>query len=192
MRSDEEIMFAVANGDINAFEEIVLRHQKAAWSVAYRFLGDSAEAEDVAQDAFLKILAAAPRYRPSAAFHTFLVRVVSRLCMDRARKMHPVYTDAPPELPTPEPSASQAALRAERDMAIRRALDALPPAQRMAVVLRYYEDLEYRAIADAMDTTEKAVERLLARARVALRVPLNQYKANEAGSDGGFEPVARL
>ena len=75
---------------------------------------------------------------------------------------------------------------------MRRAVYALPPSQRMAVVLRYYEDLDYRAIADAMDTTEKAVERLLARARLALRAPLSQFKANEADSGGGFGPLARL
>ena len=185
-------MLAVAQGDRDAFEQIILRHQQTAWAVAKRFLGDPTEAEDVAQDAFLKILAAAPRYRPSAAFRTFLIRVVSRLCMDRARKMHPVYTDQPPELPASDPSAPQAALRAERDIAIRRALDALPPAQRMALVLRYYEDLDYRAIAEAMDTTEKAVERLLARARASLKGPLGQFKADQAGSGGGFGLLARL
>jgi RNA polymerase sigma-70 factor, ECF subfamily len=192
MPTDEELMQNVAQGDLGAVEQIVLRHQQTAWGVANRFLGDPTEAEDVAQDAFLKILAAAPRYRPSAAFRTFLIRVVSRLCMDRARKMHPVYTDAPPEMPAADPSAVRAAIRAERDIAIRRALDALPPTQRMAVVLRYYEDLDYRAIAEAMDTTEKAVERLLARARVALRVPLSEFRTNETGFGGGFEPQARL
>jgi len=185
-------MLATARGDLNAFEQLVLRHQQTAWAVANRFLNDPAEAEDVAQDAFLKILAAAPRYRPSAAFRTFLIRVVSRLCMDRARKMHPVYTAAPPEMPATDPSAAQAAIRTERDIAIRRALDALPPAQRMAVVLRYYEDLDYRAIAHAMGTTEKAVERLLARARAALKGPLGQFSADDAASGGGFGPLARL
>ena len=108
--------------------------------------------------------------------------------MDRARKMHPVYADSPPELPAPDPSASQMAIRAERDNAIRRSLDFLPPAQRMAIVLRYYEDLDYRSIADALDTTEKAVERLLARARVALRGPLSQFRTNEDGAQGDLSP----
>jgi RNA polymerase sigma-70 factor, ECF subfamily len=80
----------------------------------------------------------------------------------------------------------------ERAAAIRGVVDALPPAQRMAVLLRYYEDLDYRAIANAMDTTEKAVERLLARARAALKGPLGQFKADDATSGGGFWPLARL
>jgi RNA polymerase sigma-70 factor (ECF subfamily) len=106
--------------------------------------------------------------------------------------MRPVYLDQVPDTTGNEPTANAAMESAERGVGIRRAIEALPSNQRMAVVLRYYEDLDYHAIADAMDTTEKAVERLLARARVALRVPLNQFRANEPGSGGGFEPLARL
>ena len=179
-------MFAVRDGDMGSFEDIVFRNQKAAWQIAYRFLSDPTEAEDVAQDAFMKLLAAAPRYRPSASFRTFFYRIVSRLCIDRSSKMKPVYLDQVPDTPDNQPHASDRMASVEREAAIRRALDTLPPTQRMAVVLRYYEDLDYRAIADAMDTTEKAVERLLARARVALRVPLSKYKANEVGSERGI------
>jgi RNA polymerase sigma-70 factor (ECF subfamily) len=66
MLSDEELMHAVRQGDLSSFEQIVLRHQQTAWRVACRFLGDPTEAEDVAQDAFLRILKAAPSYRPTA------------------------------------------------------------------------------------------------------------------------------
>lgn len=93
MRGDEELMLAVAEGDLGAFEQIVLRHQNSAWSAAYRFLGDHAEAEDVAQEVFLKILGAAPRYRPTASFRTYLYRVVTRLCLDWARKARPVVAN---------------------------------------------------------------------------------------------------
>lgn len=175
MRNDEEIMLAVGKGDIDAFEEIVLRHQKTAWQVAYRFLGDAAEAEDAAQDAFMKILAAAPRYRPSATFRTFLYRVVSRLCIDRARKMHPIFTDEPPDAPDPRPSVSENLLTSERGREVRRALNTLPANQRIAIVLRYYEGLDYRSIADAMETTEKAIERLLARGRARLQQELADF-----------------
>ena len=90
MQSDEELMVAAARGDLGAFEQLVVRYQQTAWTIACRYLGDRSEAEDVAQEAFLKILKAAPRYRPSAAFRTHLIRVTSRLCIDRGRKMHPV------------------------------------------------------------------------------------------------------
>lgn len=173
-------MVAAAQGDLGAFEQLVIRHQQIAWTIACRFLGDRSEAEDVAQEAFLKILKAAPRYRPSAAFRTYLIRVTSRLCIDRGRKMHPVYTDSVPDSPAAGRTAAQDAARTERDRAIRSALDALPPSQRMAVVLRYFEDMSYRDISQAMDITEKAVERLLARARTSLREPLGQFE-REAG-----------
>lgn len=179
MQNDQELMLKVAKGDLDAFREIVLLHQQSAWRVAYHFLGDASEAEDVAQEAFLKILAAAPRYRPSAAFRTYLYRVVSRLCFDRARKMKPVYTDAPPDVPDGAPSPGAGALADERGDIVRRAVDALPPAQRMAVVLRYYEELDYRDVASALGITEKAVERLLARGRAILAARLEGLSSQE-------------
>ena len=91
--SDEELMLAVGKGDFSAFEQIVLRHQKSAWYAAYRFLGDRTIAEDVAQEALLKILDAAERYRPTAKFRTYLYGVVTRLCLDHARKKQPAYVD---------------------------------------------------------------------------------------------------
>jgi len=79
-------MQAVAGGDRDAFNEIVLRYQSLAWKTAYRFLGDAMEAEDVAQESFLNILKTAPRYRPTATFRTFIYRILANLCIDRARK----------------------------------------------------------------------------------------------------------
>ena len=163
--SDEELMLAVGGGDLNAFEQIVLRHQKSAWNTAYRFLGDRAIAEDVAQEAFFKILDAAERYRPTAKFRTYLYGVVTHLCLDHARKKQPAYVG----------DLSDAAASQERDEAVRKALNTLPPNQRMAVVLRYYEGLSGREIAAAMEVSPKAVERLLARGRTALAVLLNDF-----------------
>ena len=168
MRSDADLMLAVGRGDLAAFEEIVLRHQSAAWGAAWRFLGDAAEAEDVVQDAFLKVLDAAPRYAPTAAFRTYLFRVVTRLCLDRVRKRRPIYTDDLPVAVDAAPAPLDGMAAAERDRAVRQALDGLPPNQRMALVLRHYEDLAYREIAAVLGTSEKAVERLIARARETL------------------------
>jgi RNA polymerase sigma-70 factor (ECF subfamily) len=169
-------MQAVGRGDPHAFEEIVRRHQHTAWKTAYRFLGEHHEAEDVVQEAFLKILDAAPRYRPTASFRTYLYYVVSRLCFDRSKKRRPHYTDEPPDVADPGPNFAELALGRERHLAVRGALDALPPNQRMAMVLRYYEELGYAEIAQALATTEKAVERLLARGREGLRGLLAEWK----------------
>lgn len=173
---DEELMLAVGRGDLSAFNEIIHRHQSTAWRVAYRFLGDSVEAEDIAQEAFLKILTAAPRYRPTASFSTYLYRIVSRLCIDNARKKHPLCIDTLPEPVDSSPDPAATLDLKDRDALIRKTLDALPSRQRMAVILKYYEELSYTDIARAMDTTSKAVERLLGRARRTLRSSLVQVR----------------
>ncbi len=174
--NDAELMRAVGGGDLDAFNEIVRRHQQTAWRIAYRFLGDSAEAEDVAQEAFLRILAAAPRYKPTAAFSTYLYRVVARLCIDHAGKKRPILTDTLPEMIDPSPDPETVLIREERDVLIRKVLDALPARQRMVVILKYYEGLSYAEIARAMGTTVKAVERLLGRAGKRLQSGLSQRR----------------
>lgn len=173
---DEELMLAVGRGDLSAFNEIIHRHQDIAWRVAYRFLGDSAEAEDIAQEAFLKILTSAPRYRPTASFSTYLYRIVSRLCIDNARKKRPLCIDTLPEQVDSSPDPATTLVLKDRDARIRRILDALPSRQRMVVILKYYEELSYADIARAMGVTVKAVERLLDRARKTLRSGLSQMR----------------
>jgi RNA polymerase sigma-70 factor (ECF subfamily) len=160
-------MMAVARGDLSAFDEIVHRHEKLAWSIAYRFIGDLHQAEDIAQEAFLKILDAADRYKPAAAFTTYLTRIVTRLCIDYVKKKHPIPSENLP--PFPDLSGSEQMRTQDRERVIRKALDMLPPGQRMAVVLRYFERFDHRKIAAAMEITIKAVERLLARARNTLK-----------------------
>ncbi len=165
---DEELMQEVADGDMDAFGELVRRHQDAAWRIAYHYVGDRAEAEDLAQEAFLKILDAASSYCPTARFSTYLYRVIANVCIDYHRKKRPDYVADMPPQESPADAPDRQLLTAERDRAIQRALDQLPDRQRMAVVLCYFEDLPLAEIADAMDTTYKAVERLLARARKSL------------------------
>jgi RNA polymerase sigma-70 factor (ECF subfamily) len=175
MPSDEELMLGVRDGDLDAFGELVERHQASAWNAAYRFLGDAAEAEDVAQQAFLNILEAADRYESSARFTTYLYRIVTRLCIDRSRKKQPVYADELRARATPPSSPAEAAEQRERDEAVRAAIARLPARQRMAVVLRYYEGLSGAEIAAAMGASVKAVERLLARGRTGLEQDLADF-----------------
>jgi len=170
--TDKELMLSVAKGDMGAFEEIVRRHQRSAWNTAFRFLGDAEEAQDVVQDTFLKVLDAAPRYQPKALFRTYLYCIIIRLCLDRVRKKRPTCTEDLPQMHDPQPSAGEMLLAKERDRAVAAALDVLPPNQRMAVILKYYEGLGYQEISQAMQITEKAVERLLARARKSLQATL--------------------
>ena len=174
MASDEELMQAASGGNMDAFGELVRRHQRSAWNAAWRLLGDASEAEDAAQDAFLKILDAAPRYRPTASFRTYLYRVVTRLCLDRIAKKRPRYVARLPASPSADPSPPDILARRESADSVRRALDTLPPRQRAALILRHYEGLSYQEIAGAMDTSVKSVERLLARGRDALQGRLDE------------------
>ncbi len=169
---DEQIMLLAAEGDLDAFNEIVLRHQRTAWSVAYRFIGDSAEAEDITQEAFLRVLETGHQYRPSAAFSTYLYRIITRLCIDHTRKKRPSFTGEPPEIADRSHEPSATLYSKERETKLRQAMDSLSPRQRMAIILKYYEELSYADIAKALETTVKAVERLLDRARKTLKAGL--------------------
>jgi len=173
--SDQQLMQAVGSGDHKAFGEIVRRHQPLAWRIAYRFLGHDDDAADVVQDAFLRLLEASGRYQPSAKFTTYFYRIITRLCLDRAKKMQPLYVETIPDSPDPQPGAVEEILRRERAASVRAALDSLPPNQRMAILLRYFDELNYDDIASALATTPKAVERLLARGRRRLRAILGAH-----------------
>ncbi len=174
MRSDEELMMDVAQGDLAAFEQLVRRHQTSAWNVAYRLLRDADDSDEVAQEAFLRILRAADRYRPTAAFRTYLYRIVTRLCHDRHRKMRPSTCPAPDDEHSPAPSPMDNAIASEERQAVQETLATLPVKQREAIVLRYYENLSYAQIGEIVNTTPKGVERLLARGRAALAARLSE------------------
>ena len=173
--SDESLVQATGKGDMVAFEEIVRRYQAWVWRVAFRFLGDENEAADMVQEAFLRLMNAAGRYRPNAKFRTYFYQIITRLCLDRAKKKQPLYLETISDSPDPSPGAVDALMWQETSAAVRTALDALPPNQRMAIVLRYYEDQNYDEIASVLETTTKAVERLLARGRERLRVILRNW-----------------
>lgn len=171
--ADEQLMQAVAGGNLDAFSELVLRYQNLAWKTAYRFLADGMEAEDVAQETFLKVLAAAPRYRPSATFRTYFYRILTNLCINRTRKKQVTSIDDIPEVVDPSFSPVESLIDKELKTQVRTALDTLPPNQKAAMILRHYEGLSYAEIAQVMGVTPKAVERLLGRAGASLQARLS-------------------
>ena len=170
---DEELMLKVRDGDLKAFEEIVRRHQTWTWRIAYRFLGDEDEAADMVQEAFLRLLDASHRYRPEAKFRTYFYQIITRLCLDVIKKKKPLYVKDIPEIPDSNPDTSELMIREEVAAAVRIAINDLPPKQRIAIIYRYYEKMNYEEIASALETTPKAVERLLARGRDRLRAILS-------------------
>jgi RNA polymerase sigma-70 factor (ECF subfamily) len=85
--ADEALLQATGRGDLTAFAELVNRHQAWAWRIAWRFLGEAQNAEDLVQEAFLRLHRAAARYERRAAFRMYFYRIITRLCLDRARKI---------------------------------------------------------------------------------------------------------
>jgi RNA polymerase sigma-70 factor, ECF subfamily len=185
-RGDEELMRAVQAGDLSAFEQIILRHQAAVWNTAGRLLNDPAEAEDVAQEAFLRVLDAAPRYRPAAKFRTYLLQIVARLCLDRLRKKRPLYTENLPEQPADSQPPDGLLIGAEQRRIMRQALEQLPARRRLALILRYDQELSYQEIAAVLQVSTKAVERLLARGRAGLAAVLSAKSQDDYDGEGVF------
>ncbi len=161
-------MTSAARGDVGGFEEIVLRHQAAVWRMAHRFVGNSADAQDITQIVFLKLFESAPQYRATALFKTYLFRIVHTTCIDHSRKKRPVAVADPCEIPDDAPSAIDAMIMHETKNGMQQCIETLPPRQRSAITLRYEAELSIREIADILKTTEKSVERLLAHGRGTL------------------------
>ena len=167
--SDEALMARVAGGDEQAFRALARRHLPRAVALARRILGNGADAEDVAQEAMLRVWTNAPRWQPLALFRTWLTRIVVNLCLDRKRKVPFAALEAAGDIvdPAPDAAAQQEAGDAER--LVDQAIAALPDRQRAAIVLTYREGLSNAQTAEVLDTTVKAVETLLVRAKQNLR-----------------------
>ncbi len=167
--SDEALMARVAKGDQGAFRELARRHLPVMLGVARRILGNAAEAEDVAQEAMLRVWTQAPRWQPLALFRTWLSRVVVNLCLDRKRKAAWVELEAAGEIADPAPHAGEAAEAAERERLLAAAIAQLPERQRAAIVLSYTEGMSNAEVAEILDSTVSAVETLLVRGKQNLR-----------------------
>jgi RNA polymerase sigma-70 factor, ECF subfamily len=162
-------MAQAATGDLAAFEELVIRNQAAAWALAFHYLSDAIEAEDVVQEAFLRLLKSANRYQPTAKFRTYFNQIIVRLCLDFRSKKHPVYLENMPENAETGDNPEMLLQKKEIALELKRVLRVLPPTQRMAFLLRHIDGLTYSEIAEAMNISARAVDSLLQRGRQALR-----------------------
>lgn len=163
----------VAGGDERAVREIVALKLPRLLGLATRMLGDRLEAEDVAQEAFLRIWRQAGRWRAGEArFDTWLYRVAINLCADRRRKRREAYMAEPPDRADPGPGPDAGITASQEQDAVKTAIDALPERQREAIILQYYQELSNVEAADVMEISVEALESLLSRARRALRARL--------------------
>jgi len=184
---DFTLMVRIGAGDHAAFRTLVERHQNAVIGTVAKMLGNPSEAEDIAQQVFLRIWRNAKRYRPDAKFTTYLFTITRNLVFNETRRRSrkkEVSSDEREEnsnqlieaSPDRQPDAEL--LQAELQKAVDDAIAALPEAQRMAVVLRRYEQLSYEEIAAVLSLSVSAVKSLLFRARTTLRDTLSGYLAD--------------
>ncbi len=157
-------------GDKAAFNRLVEAYQRPVYNLAYRMLGNPQEAEDAAQETFLRAYARLRQYSPEHKFSTWILSITNHHCIDRLRKRrvqwisiddNPVLGDLPEETPRPE----QRALARERDAELQAMLAQLEPEYRTPLILRYWQDYSYEEIAAAMELSVPAVKSRLFRAR---------------------------
>lgn len=189
---DAALMVRVGRGDRAAFRTLVEKYEGPVTNFIHHLVADQGQAEELAQDVFLRAYRAAPRYRPDARFTTWLYRIATNLALNalRARKRRPTMSldDLGPGEPGPNRRSATAPREArpdqvfERDELVQmvgRAVRSLPERQRIAVVLHRFEGLSYQAIADVMASSPDAVDALLRRAKDVLRDALAPYAPHE-------------
>lgn len=170
---DAELVAGVGRQEPAAVRTLVARKLPRLLALATRMLGDRMEAEDVAQEAFMRIWKQAPRWREGEArFDTWLHRVALNLCYDRLRAHREEPADELPDTDDPAAAPDTQLEAQSRDARVRAALAALPARQREALVLNYYQELSNIEAAALMGITVEALESLLARARRSLRAQL--------------------
>ena len=175
--SDAELVARYAAGEQSAARALTERHAPRVFALARRMLADTAEAEDVAQEAMLRLWKVAPEWEDRAAVGTWLYRVASNLCIDRLRKRRPMSGTPVPEVADEAPGALGRLEARDRAAALETALAGLPERQRVAIVLRHFEDRSNPEIAAVLELSVEAVESLLARGRRALAAALSGRRA---------------
>jgi RNA polymerase sigma-70 factor (ECF subfamily) len=190
-RSDEDtedvrLMQLVAEGDTSAFEQLIERHQALVAGTVARMLGSNSDVEDIAQQVFIRVWKSARRYVPRAKFTTWLLKITRNLVFNELRRSkrhaHVPLQSEPGAEETPlkdetNPAPDASLLETELQRAIEEAIMQLPESQRMALVLRRYEQLSYEQIAEVLNLSVPAVKSVLFRARTELRTRLSKYLA---------------
>jgi RNA polymerase sigma-70 factor, ECF subfamily len=188
---DVALMMALKAGDQAAFSDLISRHQARVITLIFRFVGNEAEAEDLAQEVFLRVYRTRDRYEPRARFSTWLYRIATNVSLNALRSRSRRHTISLPlaadgqetqegptaaqiedtRLPPPNARLEDQELHAQ----VRQAIDLLPDNQKVAVILNKYENMNYDDIGATMGCSVMAVKSLLARARSNLRQHLEHY-----------------
>lgn len=185
MQLEEELIARSKKGDLEAFEELVVKYERRVYAIAYRFMGNGEDANDLTQEAFLKAFQSIKGFRQEASFSTWICRIVSNVCRDELRKMKKVsHTSLDEEIWLEEgavakqlkdegPTPDQEYENKEFKEYLQRLINMLSPEYRMVIILRDIKGYSYEEIAQMLDCSLGTVKSRLNRARRALRDKIN-------------------
>jgi RNA polymerase sigma-70 factor (ECF subfamily) len=186
--TDAEVMLRLKAGDQTAFDYLVQKYRRPLVSFMYRMARNTAAAEDLAQEVFLRVYRSRQTYEASAKFTTWLYRIATNLAVNHARDTRHERPEVTVSLDEPDEetgttldlaagtiTAEEALVRRERTLAIRSKVEALPERQRLAVIMHKYQQMDYKQIADVLKLSESATKSLLFRAYETLRQQLKEF-----------------
>lgn len=184
---DIELMLMFQAGDHNAFRRLFDRHKGRVIHFCYRFCGQRAVAEELAQETFLRVYKAAPGYRPEARFQTWLFKIAANVCLNEIRRLNrrrqengDESLESPPSMSgdgmvTAQDGPDELLEREEQQQMVRNAIDQLPEAQRAALLLRVEHEFSYREIGKQIGRSENHVRTLIHRGRNKIKEALSAY-----------------
>lgn len=185
LEHDAQLMLRVREGDSASFALLLERHRSPVVHFLYRMVQNQAIAEELAQEAFLRVYRSRASYEPTAKFTTWLFRIATHLALNHLRDERHVRNQEsldqeagegiPRQVQDRNPSVEQSLVRQSRLIEIRRAIDLLPEKQRAAVLMHKYQEMDYGQIAAALSCSESAVKSLLFRAYETLRARLAHF-----------------
>ena len=197
--TEQELIQSARKGDRTAFSRLVELYQRSVYNLCYRMVGEATEAEDAAQEAFLRAYSQLHRYDPERPFKTWLFSIASHHCIDRLRKRRVTWCDIDdepllghPALRERTPGPEEQAIGHERSAAIQALLGRLAPKDRAAIVMRYWYDASYDEIAAATGATVSSVKSRLHRAREVLGGMVDQTGSGRSAADHAAVRPARL
>lgn len=174
---DESLMDFIRGGNLTAFDTLVARHHRRFYAMTYRWVMHQQDAEDIVQDAFMKLWSGKARWKSGrkAQFTTWFYRILYNQAMDRLRSRKRALAELADDIPSGEANAEEQEIAHQEQKALREALCMLPESQRIAVNLFYFEQMPQKHIAQTLGISLKAVESLLSRAKTSLRERMVAY-----------------
>jgi RNA polymerase sigma-70 factor (ECF subfamily) len=184
-RDEQQLVSRARSGDLDAFEALVIEHERYVYNLALRVVGDSSEAEDLAQQAFVRAWQALPRFRSEAKFSTWLYRIVINLCYNRLPQVKADLVSLVPDeeamnLPDERQQVEKNFLDSELRDLLHQEIAALPESYRLLLTLRHLQELSYEEIAGVTGMPLGTVKTGIFRARRMLREALDSYEVRHA------------